>query len=258
MKKTTNYDSFTAISNNLKPWYKSADLSVMACKVSKGDNSQLLPLATAIATATLKGLARREGYNPKQSATKAYYNLVCEKEQDFVNDAVLIIYDILSQYGTMTKKLAVRTTTKRVVPINQVSFDDMVTTLYINPVSLAIKRLTLQFENQRNKITYGYSYQEIGTLPFYGVETPIYARMHKFYDENTCADAVAIDNLVSKLSLTDRQATVIKYRLQGYGEKAIAKKLGVSKTAIQNTLARVYRQAEKIGLLDTEKGAEMA
>lgn len=52
--------------------------------------------------------------------------------------------------------------------------------------------------------------------------------------------------LVARLELTDRQATVIKYRMQGYGIKAIATRLGVSHQAIAKTLDGIGKKADGV------------
>ena len=90
-----------------------------------------------------------------------------------------------------------------------------------------------------------------------GLET-IYRRLGKFADlggydcnglYNTDAQTVAdYDALVEKLELTDRQAVIVRLRMQGKGNKAIATYLGVTYQAVQNTLAKIQRKAAKIGL----------
>lgn len=52
--------------------------------------------------------------------------------------------------------------------------------------------------------------------------------------------------LVARFELTDRQATVLKYRMQGYGIKAIATRLGVSHQAIAKTLEGIGKKADGI------------
>ena len=101
----------------------------------------------------------------------------------------------------------------------------------------------------------GYTYLEELTPD--GLET-IYRRLGKFADlggydcnglYNTDAQTVAdYDALVEKLELTDRQAVIVRLRMQGKGNKAIATYLGVTYQAVQNTLAKIQRKAAKIGL----------
>ncbi len=56
-----------------------------------------------------------------------------------------------------------------------------------------------------------------------------------------------IDGILDSLSLTARQREVIDKRLQGYGNKAIATTLGVSRGAIKCTLAQIRTKWTKAG-----------
>lgn len=60
-------------------------------------------------------------------------------------------------------------------------------------------------------------------------------------------DVARYDALIALLNLTDRQAQIIKLRMQGRGYKAIATYLGVSTTAVHNTLHKVQEKAKKLG-----------
>ena len=55
-------------------------------------------------------------------------------------------------------------------------------------------------------------------------------------DQTTVEDS---DRLIERLNLTARQAQILTYRLQGYGYKAIATRLGVSDKAIKKTLQQI-------------------
>lgn len=61
-------------------------------------------------------------------------------------------------------------------------------------------------------------------------------------------DAGDIYTLLEKLNLTARQAEIVKYRLQGYGIRAIGTKLGTSFQAVADNLKRIQVKAKKIGL----------
>lgn len=101
----------------------------------------------------------------------------------------------------------------------------------------------------------GYSYIEDLTAD--GLET-IYYRLHKYADlggydcnGNYTTDRQSMadyETLVARLDLTDRQAQILRLRTQGHGNKAIASYLGVTYQAVQNTLAKVQRKAQLIGL----------
>lgn len=56
-----------------------------------------------------------------------------------------------------------------------------------------------------------------------------------------------ITAIVARLELSDRQAAIIKLRLQGYGAKAIATYFGVKPQSVAVQLQRVRAKAEQIG-----------
>ena len=101
----------------------------------------------------------------------------------------------------------------------------------------------------------GYSYIEDLTAD--GLET-IYYRLHKYadlggYDCNgnytTDRQNVAdYETLVARLDLTDRQAQILRFRMQGKGYKAIATYLGIPQSSVCRCMYQVRNKAEKIGL----------
>ena len=68
---------------------------------------------------------------------------------------------------------------------------------------------------------------------------------HYTADQQTVTDYNAI---MERLNLTDRQAVILRLRMQGKGNKAIATYLGVTYQAVQNTLAKIQKKAVAIGL----------
>lgn len=68
-------------------------------------------------------------------------------------------------------------------------------------------------------------------------------------DTETVTDT---DNIIQSLNLTEKQAKVLQLRQCGYGQKAIATYLGVSKQAIQKTLKQIQVKAVAIGLTPTK------
>lgn len=64
-------------------------------------------------------------------------------------------------------------------------------------------------------------------------------------DRQTVGDMA---KLLERLNLTDRQAQILKYRMQGMGYKAIATKLGVSDGTIKKAVKRIRDSAGDIGL----------
>lgn len=101
----------------------------------------------------------------------------------------------------------------------------------------------------------GYSY--IDDLTADGLDT-IYYRMGKYTDlggydcngnyttdKQTAAD---YDTLVARLNLTDRQAQVLRLRMQGKGYKAIATYLGVCNNAVVKTVKQIQDKATAAGM----------
>lgn len=101
----------------------------------------------------------------------------------------------------------------------------------------------------------GYTYIEDMTID--GLDT-IYRRMGKHVDlggydcnDNYTTDrqaAIDYDALIASLNLTDRQAQVLRLRMQGKGYKAIATYLGVTQRAIAKTVGQIQTKATAAGL----------
>ena len=101
----------------------------------------------------------------------------------------------------------------------------------------------------------GYSYIEDMTAD--GLDA-IYHRLNKYadlggYDCNgnytTDRQAAAdYETLVASLNLTDRQAQILRLRMQGKGYKAIATYLGVTQRAIAKTVGQIQTKATAAGL----------
>lgn len=70
------------------------------------------------------------------------------------------------------------------------------------------------------------------------------------------ADRQTVGNmakLLERLNLTDRQAQILKYRMQGMGYKAIATRIGTSFECVRITLKRMQKRLEEIGITPDEK-----
>lgn len=59
--------------------------------------------------------------------------------------------------------------------------------------------------------------------------------------------------LLERLDLTDRQAQVLKYRMQGMGYKAISSRLGISQGNVCKCVYRIRDRAREIGFIPDEK-----
>lgn len=79
--------------------------------------------------------------------------------------------------------------------------------------------------------------------------------------EKRPAEAVTVDRetvddlqaLLDRLELTTNQRRIVELRLRGYGEKAVATYLGVTKQAVQNALHKVQKKAAAVGLVPAAK-----
>lgn len=101
----------------------------------------------------------------------------------------------------------------------------------------------------------GYSY--IDDLTADGLDT-IYYRMGKYTDlggydcnGNYTTDRQNMadyETLVARLDLTDRQAQILRLRMQGNGYKAIASYLGVTQRAVAKTVGQIQVKATAAGL----------
>lgn len=69
-------------------------------------------------------------------------------------------------------------------------------------------------------------------------------------DRQTVGDMA---KLLARLNLTDRQAQILKYRMQGMGIRAIATRLGVTYQCVQITLKRMQKRLEELGITPDEK-----
>ncbi len=91
----------------------------------------------------------------------------------------------------------------------------------------------------------------------------VYRRLPKYMDAGAedkdgvyTADAQTADDMFSiieRLNLSARQMQIIKLRLKGYGQRAIASYLGVSVRCIQIQLQRVQEKAKEINLVPVSK-----
>lgn len=100
----------------------------------------------------------------------------------------------------------------------------------------------------------GYTYLEDFADGLEGV----YLRLQKYSDlggyncdGNYTADRQTVTDynaLIVKLDLTDRQAQVLRLRMQGRGYKSIASYLGVTPRAIAKTVAQMQKKACELGL----------
>lgn len=179
---------------------------------------------------------------------------------DLVQTAALAILEQAAKHADgenwLDSKYTVRRLSRRVYirMEDSAAYKDDVTT----PVQEVYRAVRQAIQNSRAVQTdprNGYSYIEDITPD--GLET-IYRRMGKYIDMggydcngNYTTDkqsAIDYETLVSKLNLTDRQAQILRLRMQGKGYKAIATYLGVTQRAIAKTVGQIQTKATAAGL----------
>ena len=188
---------------------------------------------------------------------------------DLVNVAIATLLEQTREHGAWLEQgYEVRRLKRKVY----IKLEDSVNgweTVITTPIQETFKAVRRAIENSRAMSTdprNGYSYlEDIATDSETGEETTVYRRLDKYADlggyavdssgKRTLYSASeetteSMDKLVESLNLTDRQATVLKLRLRGYGQKAIATYLGVSKQAIQKTQKQI--QSKVIAIASEE------
>lgn len=130
-----------------------------------------------------------------------------------------------------------------------------VETTPIQEVYRAVRRAVQESRAMQTDPRNGYTYIEELTAD--GLET-IYHRLQKWADlggydcnGNYTADPQTVtdyETIVARMELTDRQAQILRLRMQGKGYKAIATYLGVTQRAIAKTVAQVQAKATAAGL----------
>lgn len=143
--------------------------------------------------------------------------------------------------------------------------DDVFVDKTTTPIQEVYKAVRREINNAGSVKTdcNGYSYE---SLTVYDTESDageiIYKRYHKYADiggyvkdyngadtvYTASGDADRVYELIESMNLTARQAQVIKYRLSGYGYKAIATKLGCSVSTVRTQLKLIQDKAKTIGL----------
>lgn len=103
-----------------------------------------------------------------------------------------------------------------------------------------------------------YQYSEISDsdeLSDFSEDFVVYRRLSGVYDGNDTpltdavaadrGDAETVDIMIDQMKLTDKERRVLEYRVRGYGEKAIAKAIGVSRDSVHGCIRRMRQKALK-------------
>lgn len=167
--------------------------------------------------------------------------------------------------GFMEKPYKVRRLKKkvRIQSADSVNGWETVETMPIKEVFKAIRR-EVEANRGLQIASHKYTYiEEIVTDTETGENTTAYRRLNacsglagEVYDFNgkpiaIVADTETIDNysaFCEGANLTMRERTVLDYRLQGYGNKAIATKTGISENACKGAVQRLRQKAIEWGL----------
>lgn len=195
---------------------------------------------------------------------------------DLVNAAAVAILEQTAEHATaapgwMEQPYTLRRLSCRVlVRADDAAKWESVETSPIREVYRAIRREVQNSRAMQTDPRNGYSYiEDTAADPDSTATETIYRRLHKWADlggytqsghydahgnasrgglytadAQTAADYAAT---LAALNLTERQATIVKLRMSGYGYEAIATYLGISKGNVCTILARLRTKCEKIG-----------
>lgn len=182
---------------------------------------------------------------------------------DIVNAAAVAILEQAADHaagaGWMETPYTLRRLSRKVLIKSEDSakWED-VETSPIREVYRAVRREVQNSRAMQTDPRNGYLYiEDVTADPDSDKLETIYRRLNKWadlggftHDGHYTADAQTVadyENVLELLNLSDRQATVIKLRMSGYGLHAIGTYLGVDHKNIQRTLKQVAAKAEKIG-----------
>lgn len=182
---------------------------------------------------------------------------------DLVHTAAVAILEQAAEHATAAAWLdsvyTVRRLSKKVYiqHADSAAYKDSETTP-IQEVYRAVRKAVQDSRATATDPRNGYSYIEELTAD--GLDT-IYYRLHKYsdlggYDSNgqytTDRQSVTdYETIIAELNLTDRQAQIVRLRMQGKGMRQIATYLGVKPETINKTLARLRDKCAALGFAPT-------
>lgn len=205
---------------------------------------------------------------------------------DLLHDAMVAILDETEKQTArdpeqgvdLERPYTVRRLKKRVwiKEADSVNGWETVETTPIQEVYKAVRRAIQNSRAMQSDPRNGYLYLSTTTAdPDSGETETIYRRLPRYADIGTdgqhtpahytdgqpvgldgrpthySTDAVTVetlDRLVGEMNLTDREATILKFRMQGYGCKAIATRMGVTVNSCKGALYRLREKARTVGL----------
>lgn len=189
---------------------------------------------------------------------------------DLVNTAIVAILEQSEKaqdrepltVGYLDKPFTVRKLDKRVyIQLSDSAKFKEVETAPILEVYKAVRNEIQKSRAVQTDPRNGYTYiEEMITDPTDPTETldTIYYRMDKYADlggydcnGNYTADretATRIYTIIGQLKLNDRQATILKLRLRGYGYKAISSYLGIDRKNCERSMKQIQSKLEQYGI----------
>lgn len=189
---------------------------------------------------------------------------------DLVNTAIVAILEQTERaqdrepltVGYLDKPFIVRKLDKRVyIQLSDSAKFKEVETAPILEVYKAVRNEVQRSRAIQTDPRNGYTYiEELITDPTDPTATldSIYYRLDKYADlggydcnGNYTADretANRVHTIVGQLKLNDRQATILKLRLRGYGYKAIASYLGIDRKNCERSIKQIQTKLERYGI----------
>ena len=183
---------------------------------------------------------------------------------DLVNTAVVAILELSADHATTTPgwmetPYNVRRLSRKVLikSDDSAKWEDVETSV-IREVYRTIRREVQNSRAVQADPRNGYLYiEDVTADPDSTQLETIYHRLHKWadlggytHDGHYTADVQTMtdyNDVLTALNLTDRQATIVRLRMSGYGYLAIATYMGVNVKGIKIELKRLQAKCEKVG-----------
>ena len=236
--------------------------ALVALKRGIGQDRRLLNSTQYTAEHATRATFNNDGDRVTEIADRAAYDelkKLCSTAisdgLDLVHTAAVALLEQAAEHAAapnwLDNKFTVRRLSKRVY----IRLDDSAAyrddeTTPIQEVYRTVRKAVQDSRATQTDPRNGYSYIEDLTAD--GLET-IYRRLQKYTDlggvngdglyTTDSQSAIDFETTIEQLQLTDRQAQVIRLRMQGKGYKAIATYLGVTQRAIAKTVEQVQKKA---------------
>lgn len=183
---------------------------------------------------------------------------------DLVNAAVVAILEQTAEHSAagenwLEKPFTLRRLSRRVI----IKADDSAKweTVETSPIREVYRTIRREVQNSRAMQAdprNGYLYiEDVAADPDSDQMETIYRRLNKWADlggythtGDYTADMQTMQDynaVVAALNLTERQATIVKLRMSGYGYLAIATYLGITPQNVRSQLSRLQIKCEKLG-----------